>query len=270
MIFIAILDPRFSRFSNETIEKAIRQNRGYQVHRSWCVTWCQQHGQRLNEVLLATTDNNFNPIECSGTITATLQRALNCGGHDKEYETEYVYIYVFSHGVTREEGQFIKLNENAYISDSTFMKLIMNNHVQHVSVFLETCHSSGMYDPSSDWYVPEFSLAKPQPRFKYDYRKLYRVCFMNNTPYLCSYTSNVTVFSSSVSEDKCKTLIFNVPNTIGAIGYATMAIYDTIQNNSMFDFTPFEIRDIVNGYNHEIKESQYAQVHSPEFVPTWF
>lgn len=254
MIFIAILDPRFSRFSNETINEAILQNRGYLIHRQWCIYHAKATGQHFTEQVLATTDNNFQPYVCAPMIAATLQRAFQT--------KDNVYVYVCTHGNQDEKGQFIKLNENAYLRDNVFMELLMTNNALHIDVFLETCHASGMYDPDIKWY-------KSDTMKTIDPRRVYVTLPTDKAQRqygMFSCMANFTIFTSSIEEDRCMTMRVDTDVAKYCIGHATKAIYDEIGTTSIFNYTPYQIQKIVNRILHT---QQYAQIFSPAFVATW-
>lgn len=256
MIFIAILDPRLSYSEGKTLEQCIADNKSYQIQREWVRKYCAKNNFTLKETLLLTTDNSLKPNpKCADLITSKLREAVS--------QADNVYVYFHCHGITENDKEYIKLNENAFIQDKLFMDILRDNKSKHVSVFLETCHASGLYEPDLSWYSPVTISEVNDSRKSYIYFKK-----PNGDYGLCSYTSNITIFSCSIKEFKSWTK--SGGNNV-AIGMATLAISTKLKTGeTIFDYEPRIVADMANSELANLeKYHQYAQVHSPMLIASW-
>lgn len=256
MIFIAILDPRLSYSPGKTLEQCITDNKSYQIQLNWIRTYCSKSNFQLSESLLLTTDAYLKPNpNCASLVITKLKEATSINDN--------IYIYFHCHGITENDKEYIKLNENAFIQDKQFMDILKNNKSKHVSVFLETCHASGLYEPDLSWYTPVTYHEINDPRKSYTFFK------KPSKEYgLCSYTSNITVFTCSIKEFKSWTK--STKNNV-AVGMATSVIFQKLKpTETIFDYEPRRIADIANSELANLREyHQYAQAYSPMLIASW-
>ena len=258
MIFIAILDPRFSQTKGQTVEYAIQHNVGYQKQLQWCQIYCSIHRIKLEHQCLLTTRNDFSEYDCSNYIKQQLTLAFN--KHDN------VYVYFHCHGQTTKEGEYVHLNNQSKLWDREIMDLLRINQSKHISIFFETCHASGIYKPTEKWYtfVQQF---QQNPKY------IYNFISYNGRMVLCAAPGNFTLFFCSITEDQSYTdkQIKKSTGELAASGTATHLLMEIIpKEKTLFDYKPTEIRDLLNKLLYKSQTKQYAIVESPVLIPVWF
>lgn len=257
MIFIAILDPRFSQTKGQTVEYAIQHNVGYQKQLQWCQIYCSIHRIKLEHQCLLTTRNDFSEYDCSNYIKQQLSLAFN--KHDN------VYVYFHCHGQTTKEGEYVHLNNQSKLWDREIMDLLRINQSKHISIFFETCHASGIYKPTEKWYtfVQQF---QQNPKY------IYNFISYNGRMVLCAAPGNFTLFFCSITEDQSYTdkQIKKSTGELAASGTATHLLMEIIpKEKTLFDYKPTEIRDLLNKLLYKSQTKQYAIVESPVLIPVW-
>ena len=257
MIFIAILDPRFSQTKGQNVEYAIQHNVGYQKQLQWCQDYCSKHKIPFKHQLLLTTRRDFSEYNCSTYIKQQLALAFN--------QQDNVYVYFHCHGQTSKEGEYIHLNNQSKLWDREIMELLRLNQSKHISIFFETCHASGLYKPTEKWYtaVKQF----PQnPKYVYNFVSY------NGTMVLCAALGNFTLFFCSITEDQSYTdkEVKKSTGELAASGTATHLLMKVIpEGKTLFDYKPTEIRDLLNKVLYKSQTKQYAIVESPVLIPVW-
>lgn len=257
MIFIAILDPRFSQTKGQSVEYAIQHNVGYQKQLQWCKMYCSNHNVPFKHQLLLTTRNDFSEYNCVSYIKQQL--ALAFSQHDN------VYVYFHCHGQTTKEGEYVHLNNQSKLWDRDIMELLRINKALHISIFFETCHASGIYKPTEKWYT----VAQ---QFQQNPKYIYNFVSYNGRMVLCAAPGNFTLFFCSITEDQSYTdkQIKQTTGELAASGTATHLLMKVIpKEKTLFDYKPTEIRDLLNGVLYKSQTKQYAIVESPVLIPVW-
>ena len=258
MIFIAILDPVMSMNKEKGVKYSIEHNAGYQQHLKWVKTYCAQHRIQLQEpIIIPTLDMNWKEYDCASYVKKQLSLAFS------KYDN--IYVYFHCHGQTSEEGEFVYLNKQSKLYDTELMAILKQNKAYHITMFFETCHSSGLYDPKPDWYV----VAKQVPQ---NPKYVYNFIPINGKMTLCAAPGNFTLFFCSITEDQSytKTRTDTKSGDTIACGLATNTIIQVLNGKSMFDYKPTEIRNLLNKKLYNTDHPQYAIVESPVLIPVWF
>ena len=237
MIFIGIIDPIVGK-----------ENQGLNQHKKWFIDYCNEINKEYD--IYEYDSSKIN----SENLIKELEILFNI--ENEEINNINIYMYINAHTTRKnDEHEYLILNENSTIKDDIIMDLIFKNKVKNLSIFIESCYSEGIYEPTEENLIKK-DIENNEPIIYNGYN-----CMINNKGIIYYERNNITVITTSLKNQK--SWQYNLGNE--GIGLATLTLINL--NKNIFNISPLEI---VNYLIEKIGDQQVSKFNTTKFIISWF